>query len=574
MTHQPSDHFAAFAFSSADLLFEVDKNGFIVFAEGATSVLLHRERSGLTGVRLADIVTKKQHKRFYNMLDSLERLTRIDAISLNLLDENGSPVLFRVSGLYVNHRGGRYYLSLRAESELQSPQDLDTRDTQTGVMDQDTFAIKASERLAQAAEKGEAANLTILDFPGLKDMLDTLGESNAKLLMQVIGDYVKDHSVDGESYSIITPGKMDKQELVAGLKQEAKTKVSESIDLDIVAHTVETESDEYPLSPQDTANAVRYTINKFASERGEGFTIHSLNESYEEMLDETLKHVVAFRRTLNEDDYEMAFQPIVSLRDGLVHHHECLVRLNSKEQFSNPFEFINFGEQSGLINEFDLAITNKAIEIIREYKTKDIPVVLAINLSGRSLGSNLFLDTLLNVLRDNEDIRPQLMFEITESFKIDSMSMANDFIKTLRDEGHEVCLDDFGSGESSFDYLRHLHVDYVKIDGSYVRDSMKTVRGRKLLRAMAGLCRQLDMKMIGEMVETKKEAEFLHECGVLYGQGYLIGKPDTDVNVLSSHGKTLSTFSGLFNIRRFQSDNESQSPLEKAEKEWDKLASM
>lgn len=585
ITH-PSDHFAAFAFSSADLLFELDEQATILFAEGATSVLLSRSREELAGRQMAEIIDEAHHKRLANTLNSLERLTRIDAITLTLCTKDGTPVDFRVSGLYVNHKGGRYYLSMRVEADMQSPQDLDTRDTETGLVDKETFAIKASEHLTQAAEKGEQMNLTILDFPGLKEMLDTLGEANAKLLMKVIGDYVKDQSVDGEaagvikrdSYSIITPGTLKEEELVEGIREEARSKVSDDLDLKVIAHTVETTSDEYPLSAQDTANAVLYTINKFANERGEAFDIHSLNESYEEMLEATIQHVCEFRRTLSEDDFVMAFQPIVNLRNGLVHHHECLVRLNNRDKFSNPFEFISFGEQSGLINEFDLAITEKAIEIIKRFKQQEgIPVMLAINLSGRSLGSNLFLDSLLSLIRDHPELRSQIMFEVTESYKIESMQMANDFIQTLRVEGHEVCLDDFGSGESSFDYLRYLHVDYVKIDGSYVRDSMKTERGRRLLKAMAGLCRTLSMKMIGEMVETKKEAEFLYECGVVYGQGYLIGKPETDETVLAHHGKVLPEFGGLFNVRRFKAEGEaspSNNDDAPANDDWDTLASV
>jgi EAL domain-containing protein (putative c-di-GMP-specific phosphodiesterase class I) len=362
--------------------------------------------------------------------------------------------------------------------------------------------------------------------------------------------------IDRVSYSILTPATIDTDAIIEDLKTIARREVDLDFTLNIRTSTVSSASDEYPMSATDTANAVLYTMNKFAKQKGGDFTIQSLNESYEEMLETTLQHITEFRKTLTGQEFTLAFQPIVNIRTGAVHHHECLVRLHNSNTFKNPFEFITFGEQSGIINEFDLVIAHKVLDILEAERKAGRQTRLAINVSGKSLGSNLFLDTFLNLLREHKHLRGDLIVEITESYKIENMQMADDFVQTLRTEGSEVCLDDFGSGDSSFDYLRHLLVDFVKIDGSYVRDAMKTERGRTLLKAMANLCRHLDIQAIGEMVETEKEAEFLWECGVQYGQGYLFGKPDTDPTVLHAHGKTPATYSGIFNARRFRSDDE------------------
>jgi PAS domain S-box-containing protein len=560
----PSDHFAAFAFASADILIEVDEGGIIVFAEGAITGLLGCSSAYLTGQSFMDIVSPHHHKRVDNMFNSMKHLSRVDAVSLSLLNNLNESVPFKLSGIHIAHKGERFYLSLRLESEMQSLTDLDLRDPASGMLEKDTFAIRAGENIKKAAERGEALEITVFDFPGLKDMLDALSSQQSKQLMHAIGDYLKTKSVGGdtagvidrESYSIITPAKIDKEAMMAEIKEIARKEVSADFNLNIRTVTIATESDEYPLSAQDTANAVLYTMNQFAKQKGANFTIASLNDSYEEMLEETLSHISAFRRTLTGDEFTLAFQPIVNIRTGMVHHHECLVRLHHSTTFSNPFEFITFGEQSGIINEFDLVIAEKVLDIIRQEKKLARSVKLAINVSGKSLGSNLFVDTFLNLLRENKDIRSDLIVEITESYKIENMQMADDFVQTLRREGSQVCLDDFGSGDSSFDYLRHLLVDFIKIDGSYVRDAMKTERGRTLLKAMANLCRNLDMQTIGEMVETEKEAEFLWECGVQYGQGYLFGKPDTNRDVLLNHGKVLHSYSGIFHARRFRSDED------------------
>ncbi len=562
----PTDNFAAFAFSSADILFEVDEDGKIVFCDGAIAGLLNKKKDDLMDSTFIELIANKHRKRVLNLLHALKRVHRVDAVSLSLAlgEKEKESVPFKLSGVYVGHLGGRYYLSLRSEQHMQMPKGLDHRDTATGLLDKDVFAIQASDHIKKADAAGDAVEVTLLDFPGLKEAIDGLTPKQSKQLMGSIGDYLKSKSIDGdaagmiarESYSIIHPGNISKEEMVADLQAIAKQKGGANLKLDIHASTLTTESDEYPLTTHDTANAVLYTMNKFAKNRGKEFTIESLNESYEEMLDSTLDGIVEFRKMLTGEEFSLAFQPIVNIRNGFVHHYECLMRLNDNAKFNNPFEFITFGEQSSLIQEFDMVMAQKALELIHEFRRGGQIIKLAINLSGKSLSSNLFMDTFLNMIRDNEDVRKQLMIEVTESYKIEDMQLADDFIQTLRKEGTLVCLDDFGAGESSFDYLRFLQVDFIKIDGSYIRDSMKSERGRNLLKAMAGLCKSLNMTAIGEMVEDSKEAEFLFECGVQYGQGYMFGKPDTDETTLKYSGKNMPGYSGIFNIRKFK-DRES-----------------
>ena len=99
-----------------------------------------------------------------------------------------------------------------------------------------------------------------------------------------------------------------------------------------------------------------------------------------------------------------------------------------------------------------------------------------------------------------------------------------------------MCLDDFGSGEAAFEYLRELEVDFVKIDGKYVVDVEKSSKDKAFLIAMSGLCRDLGIATIAEFVETEDTLAFLKECGVAYGQGYLFHKPDVSADLSGNIG--------------------------------------
>ncbi len=122
-----------------------------------------------------------------------------------------------------------------------------------------------------------------------------------------------------------------------------------------------------------------------------------------------------------------------------------------------------------------------------------------------------------------------MLFEITESARMADLEMANRVIQSLRKAGHEVCLDDFGAGAASFQYLSALDVDVVKLDGSAVRNAQAGPKGRAFLTALASFCGSLAVNTIAEMVDSEDSLIFVKGCGVDYVQGYLFGRPSKQI---------------------------------------------
>ena len=255
------------------------------------------------------------------------------------------------------------------------------------------------------------------------------------------------------------------------------------------------------------------------------FTISELTEGYQQMLDDTRERIVVFKGTIARGDFEVAYQPIVDIRTRALHHHEALVRFPSAGPESSPYETITFAEQAGVIGDFDIAMCKMVIAKINAARKSGQIIRAAVNLSGKSLESPIFVQELLTLLRDCRPIRNHLMFEVTESSRIDDLESVNKVLRELRKLGHHVCLDDFGAGAAAFQYLRALEVDFVKIDGIYVREAFTTANGKIFLTSMATLCKELKIQTIGEFVETEEVARFLLQVGVAYGQGYLFGRP-------------------------------------------------
>jgi EAL domain-containing protein (putative c-di-GMP-specific phosphodiesterase class I) len=208
----------------------------------------------------------------------------------------------------------------------------------------------------------------------------------------------------------------------------------------------------------------------------------------------------------------------VSLDDRTTHHYQALMRFPDGRK---PYDTIRLSEQLGLAQDFDLAVAQKALGALKHHPE----VCVAINLSGLSVQSDTFREQLRQLLIPHKGIETRLMFELTESNAVEDMESAATFLKWLRRAGFAVCLDDFGAGAAAYSYLRNFDVDYVKIDGPFLKAAKENPRQRALIRSISGLCKELKSHVIAEMVEDEDMARMCAELGITYGQGFLFGKP-------------------------------------------------
>ncbi len=550
------DRFVAFAFASADLLLELNAKGEIAYADGATIGLLGVKSDELLGRSFVSLVHDSDIKLAHEILQDAEQIARIENIKIRLQSKLHGKLPFAVSGFQLPYLKNHYYLTLSIAREDIAPEDLNKRDLHSGLLKKQNFVESANRKIHDAEKSGNALKITLVDFPELKAVLDGMPADQSGRLVAEISDYLRSKSVDGDSAGLIKDGaygflhdeKVDEKAVLQELLHITQKSVPNAPALAMKANTIKTEIGK--LTEQDSANALLYTINKFANDRGTEFSIDSLQAGYQVMLHDTVNKITTFKNTVTQNQFQIAFQPIVNLKDGIIHHFETLVRFEKNDSFSNPFQFITFGEQAGIIGDFDLAMCQRTIEVLNQAATKGNRPLVSVNISGKSLSSSLFMDAIAEILKRNENVRKQVIFEITESAKIQNLTQANTFVQDLRSGGNLVCLDDFGVGESSFDYLRHLQIDFVKIDGSYVKESAATPRGKHLLRAMVGLCRDLDIVTIGEMVEDDDIAHILWESGVKFGQGYLFGKPSVDEETLVHCSRPTPYYSGVMRAKK------------------------
>jgi len=238
-----------------------------------------------------------------------------------------------------------------------------------------------------------------------------------------------------------------------------------------------------------------------------------------------IRTAAGFRTHISEQRYSVFRQPIVDLKSGDIHHHEWLVRFDHEKEIEGV---IRPAELTGVIRDLDLSMLAQAILVLNENPND---TGIAINLSGASVDKSTFKSSVMACLTALEASPTKLVLELTESWDMHDLALAENLLSELKTRGHPVCLDDVGSGAASIRYLRALPANWLKIDGGFVAAAYNSMRDRAILVALLSLREALDVRFIAEGVETNDIKDFVTQLGFDAAQGYAIGKPEPETRI-------------------------------------------
>ena len=244
------------------------------------------------------------------------------------------------------------------------------------------------------------------------------------------------------------------------------------------------------------------------------------------------------RRALDEDLFVLHFQPIVSLADGSISHHEALLRLADEPAggLVAPGRFLPAAERYGLIREIDRMVLDRVAALLGEqtlgaaHGLEDRPPArIAMNLSAVSVTDPAMLAYLERRLALHGADPSLLVIEVTETAAISDMRSARAFCAGVLAAGCGVALDDFGAGFGSFQYLKHLPFSFLKIDGDFIRGLPVSRTDQLVVKALAGVVRGMGRQTIAEFVGDAATMSMLRCYGVDYAQGYEVGRPSPEL---------------------------------------------
>ena len=214
---------------------------------------------------------------------------------------------------------------------------------------------------------------------------------------------------------------------------------------------------------------------------------------------------------------------------GDTRHVELLLRMKDDDGTDIlPMAFIPAAERYSIMPSLDTWVIEETLRLCKRYLAFRTAqhCLFAINLSGASLKAPTFRQKLLTQLQENPEMGPHLCFEITETAAIGNLGVVNEFIEAMREFGCSFALDDFGSGLSSFIYLKNLKVDFLKIDGAFVRDIVNNPVDRSMVEAVHRIGHQMGLKTVAEYVESDEILAILRQIGVDFVQGNAVHSPE------------------------------------------------
>lgn len=266
--------------------------------------------------------------------------------------------------------------------------------------------------------------------------------------------------------------------------------------------------------------------------------LYSPDDRIVEEMQSRLKWKERVIEAMEKDRLEPWFQPILNFETGEITHYEALARMYGDEgEIILPGKFIEVAERFGLISELNQIITEKAVRLLKEINETDPQMKVAINLSGRLIGDEDVFIFLEKLIKETAVDPKNIIFEITETAAVRDLTKAVVFVDQLKEIGCSFALDDFGVGFTSFLYLRDLNVDYIKIDGSFIRKLHTNDKDQLFVKALADIARGMKIKTIAEFVENEEIFEILRYLGVDYAQGYFVGRPAPFKDIKCLKGK-------------------------------------
>ena len=510
-----------FAFAASDLLLELDAKGSTVFGLGSgPSIDLSAE--SFCGIVLSHRVAPASVEPLKTLLKALRPGERSVPIEMLFLAGTGRmrratarffllPDLAPNVSCSVTWEGPAYRLHDPAAAPALAPE---------------AFLNRAREVLAPPAEPRELA-LAFLNVEGLAAAQGT-GEAGDRLNARVEAA-LQAASVDGSTAGKLGP---ERFALVRDRSEEADLagemeEIGRSEGFALSARSMQTDLTAGGES-LSALRALRVAVEGCLKDGGAA----QPELSFTAALSQTLNDAHAFQVMVQERRFELHYQPIVDLKTGAVHHFEALSRFKGTD---SPAGAIRMAEEMALIDNFDIAVAEKALSRLRQKGAGLLK--FAINVSGASLADDHYVQALLRMTASRPEERKRLIVEVTESAALSDLDAANRRLGGLRAAGIKVCIDDFGAGAASYDYLRRLSVDTVKIDGTFIRGLETDPRARTLISHLVELCRSLKVETIAEMIETEDVAEILREVGVDQGQGWLFGKAEAEPRTVLAYGE-------------------------------------
>jgi len=423
---------------------------------------------------------------------------------------------------------------------------LATRDVLTGLLNRRVFYEMTNNKIKSAERKNKKFCVLFIDVDNFKIINDNYGHNNGDLFLKNLAKILNNNTrqedivsrYGGDEFIIVLDEiELEESKIIVKRIQDDldffKTQDGQFVPKEI---TLSVGIVEYPTHGNTIEELLSISDEMMYRGKGDGKNqIIICDDTMLEGLIEKnkMKKEIVFE-AVKESLLVPYFQKIYNPENENDVIYELLMRIEIKNKILRAEEFIDIAESTGLINELDLQLFNKALIYLKSinYKNK-----LFVNISPKSLMAHNYIENITKIVRENGFKPENIVFEITERDTVKNIMYLERLVKELIEKGFKFAVDDFGSGFSSFLYIKKFNISYLKIDGGFINNIDKNKTDLIFVKSIIFMAKELGIKTVAEFVETESVYNILIALGVNYVQGYFIHKPNGELLEKDKKGK-------------------------------------